>query len=634
MLRWNKVTIFMTFTFIFSLTLVHGADAAALSTRIAGNDRYMTAIAASQSGWTMGADTVVITTGENYPDALSAAPLAGKYNAPLLLAAPSGLSPETADELKRLRVKNVLIVGGTGVISTEVEKQLSAMGITVKRFSGQDRYDTGLAVAREVGTSQGIFVTSGLEFADTLAVAPIAAAKGMPILLVPSDDLTSNEKSFLAKLKSTRTVIVGGEAEITMNIQNQLPTAERIDGADAYERNVALLQYFKDSIDQTATYVATGEDFPDALSAAVLAQKGKNGLLLVKGNQIPAPVQTYLSSKVIKQITVFGGEGVIPSDTEYKITTLPALISVVKNLTVNIQEKQTYNLPKTVTIKTSQGNWEEVPVTWNLDTVSTQKAGTYYYSGTIGGYNGTVELALIVEALPTKADTLTAEVIQGSSYSLPESVIVTMSDQSTKELPVRWSTNPTVSILNKIGTYTFQGTVEGSNLKTSLTLKVSEDSAIIFKDSNLEWAVKYTLGRQSSSQPVYRSDVLNITSLDLKGHGLRDITGLEAFTNLTSVDLRNNFLTGAKLAPLQKLTNLKTLILGFNDLEQMTSLKSLVSLTSLDISYNVIKDLSPLRGLSRLNTLYLRGNTSQDYSPTRQYYNQLTEKDFFLEGYN
>lgn len=631
MLRWNKIAVLMTSLCIFTLTLVQGADAAALSTRLAGDDRYQTTIAASRSGWPMGSDTVVITTGENYPDALSAAPLAGKYNAPLLLVGPSGVSPEIANELKRLKAKNVHIVGGTGVISTEVEKQLSAMGMTIKRFSGPDRYDTALAVAKEVGTGQGIFVTSGLEFADTLAVAPIAAAKGMPILLVPGDDLTTNEKSFLAKLKSARTVIVGGETEIPISIQNQLPSPERIDGADVYERNAALLQYFKDSIDQSSTYVATGEDFPDALSAAALAQKGKNGLVLVKGNQIPAPVETYLTSKVIRQITVFGGEGVISPETEYTLTTLPALVAIVKNITVNIQEKQSYTLPKTVTIKTSQGNWEEVPVTWNLSTVSTQKAGTYFYSGTIGGYNGTVELELNVEALPSKADTLSAEVLQGSAYSLPGSVTVTMSDQSTKELPVIWSTNPTVSILNKVGTYTFQGTVEGTSLKTSLTLKVSEDAAIAFKDSNLEWAVKFTLGKQSSTQPVYRSDVLGITSLDLKGYGLRDITGLEAFTNLTSLDLRNNFLTGTKLAPLQKLTNLKTLSLGFNNLEQMTSLKSLISLTSLDISYNVIKDLSPLKGFSRLNTLYLKGNTSQDYSSTRQFYNQLTEKDFFLE---
>lgn len=630
MSRWNKIAIFITTLCISALTLVQGVYASTMTSRLAGDDRYLTAIAVSQRGWPTGADTVVLTTGENYPDALSAAPLAGKYNAPLLLVGPSGLRPETSSELKRLNTKKVYIVGGTGVIPDSVQSQLSLMGISSVRLAGQDRYDTALAVAKEVGTSQGIFVTSGLGFADALSVAPIAAGKGMPILLVPGDDLTPNEKSFLSKLKSKKTIIVGGDAEIPMNIRNQFLSAERIDGADAYARNVALLQYFGDTLNRTTTYVATGEDFPDALSAAALAQKDKNALVLVKGNQIPSSAQTYLAAKVIGQITVFGGEGVISSDTEYTLTALPALISAATNLTVTVQEKQAYNLPKTVTIKTSLGNWEEVPVTWNLANVSTQKAGTYYFSGMVSGYSDPVGLTLIVEPLPSKADTLTAEVIQGRIYSLPPTLKVTMSDSSIRDYSVSWSTSPTMSILSKVGTYTFQGTVDGTKLKASLTLKVSEDVAIKFNDSNLEWAVKFAVGKQTSNQPVYRSEVLKLTSLDAKGRGIRDLTGLEAFTNLTDLELGNNYLIGAKLAPLQKLTNLKSLSLEFNKLEQITSLKGLASLTYVNVSYNGIKDLSPLRGLTRLNTLYLVGNYTQDYSSTRLYYDQLTQKDFTL----
>ncbi|WP_425806451.1 cell wall-binding repeat-containing protein [Desulfitobacterium sp. Sab5] len=631
MSRWSKITLFIFSFCLFSITWVHGANATTTSSRLAGNDRYLTAIAVSQSGWPDGAATVVFTTGENYPDALSAAPLAGKYNAPLLLVGSSGLSPETLSELKRLNAKKAYLVGGTGVIPKSVESQLSLAGISMVRLAGNDRYDTALAVARVVGTSQGIFVTSGQEFADALSVAPIASGKGMPILLAPEQDLTSNEKTFLAKSKLKRTIIVGGEAEVPMSIQNQLPAPERIDGADAYERNVALLKYFGDSINLATTYVATGEDFPDALSAAALAQKDKNALVLVKGNQIPSTTKTYLAQKVIGQIQVFGGEGVIPYTTESSLIGLPALILKVTNLTVTVQEKQTFSLPKTVTIQTGQGDWQEVPVDWDLASVSTQKAGTYTYSGTVSGYSGKVVLTLIVEALPSKADTLTAEVIQGSSYSLPNTVKVTMSDNSIKEFPVTWTTSPTVSILSKVGTYTFQGTVDGTSLKVSFNLKVSEDAAITFKDSNLVWAIKYALGKQSSAQPIYRSDVLSITSLDAKGNGIRDLTGMEAFTNLTTLNLGNNYLKGANLAPLQKLTNLKSLNLSYNSLEQVTSLKSLTSLNSLDISYNYILDLAPLRSLTRLETLYLKGNSSLDYSATRLYYNQLTKKDFFLE---
>lgn len=628
---WNKIVILLTSLCIFTFTHLQGADATTTSSRLAGNDRYLTAIAASQNGWPQGASTAVLTTGENYPDALCAAPLAGKYNAPLLLVNSSGISAETASELKRLNTKKVYIVGGTGIIPKSVESQLALAGIASVRLAGQDRYDTALEVAKAVGTSNGIFVTPGESFADSLSAAPVAAGQGMPILLVPRDDLTQNEKNFLAKAKLKRTVIVGGESEISKTVQNRLPMSERIDGANAYDRNVALLKSFEDTLDRDTIYVATGENFPDALSAAALARKNKNGLLLVQDNTIPPSVQNYLATRLIGHMEIFGGAGVILPATEYNLTSLTARVVQLTEMTVRVKEKQTYDLPKTVSVKTNSGNWTEAPVTWNLASVSTEKAGKYIYSGTITGYYGDVRLTLIVEPIPSKVDAITAEVVQGGSYTLPDEVKVMMSDGSFRTFPVTWLTNPSVSILSKIGTYTFQGTVEGTKLQTSLKLIVSEDSAIAFKDSNLEWRVRYVLGRQSYSQPVYRRDVLSLTSLDVSGCGISDLTGLEAFTNLTSLDLSNNYLDEGKLTPIQKLTNLQSLNLAYNNLGKIDSLKNVNSLTSLNIRYNHISDFSPLKAFIRLDTLYLTGNASQDYSPTRVYYNQLTNKDFTLE---
>ncbi|ACL22482.1 Ig domain protein [Desulfitobacterium hafniense DCB-2] len=632
MFKWKKMAVFLVSLGIFTLTVAQSTDAAVLSSRVAGSDRYQTAIAASQSGWPTGSAAVVITTGENYPDALSAAPLAGKYDAPLLLTARTGLSPEAITELKRLKPKNAYIVGGLGVIPSPVDKQIAALGITVKRFAGKDRYDTALAVAREVGTKEGIFVTSGLEFADTLAVAPIAAAKGMPILLVPKDEMTANLENYLGRLRNTEIVIVGSEREVAKTIENKLPEGTRIGGADAYIRNIALLRYYEDSLDATKIYVATGESFPDALGAAALAQKGDHALILVKGNQIPPTVQNYLSAKVVSEITVFGGTGVIPAKTVEQLAALPAEIDEVKNITVNVKEKETYNLPGKVTVTTNKGNLVEVPVTWNLDNVSTQKAGTYYYRGEIEGYYTTVELTLNVEPVISRADTFTAEVVQGSKYNLPESVIVTLSDQTNKKYPVIWSSTPTVSMLNKVGTYSFQGTVGETGLTTTLTLKVSEDSAIKFNDSNLEWAVKFMMGKNASTQPIYLSDVLSLTHFDAEGYGIKDLTGMERFTNLQSLNLRNNLLVGSKLAPLQKLSNLQSLSLAFNDLEQVTSLKSLNNLTYLELQGNNILDYAPIKDMTRLTGLFLKGNPSHDYSPTRGFYDQLAEKDFDLDA--
>ncbi|WP_018212311.1 cell wall-binding repeat-containing protein [Desulfitobacterium hafniense] len=626
----NRISIMLISIGLFILTFSPMVSASTATTRLAGDDRYLTAIAVSQEGWTKGSETIVLTTGQNYPDALSASPLAGKYSAPILLVGAKGLDSETLAEIKRLSPKKAYIVGGTGVIPSSVESQLSSNGISAVRLAGQDRYETAMTVARSVGMSKGIFIVPGQSFTDTLSVAPIAAAEGMPIIPVPSDDLTKNQKTYFQKAKLSRVIIVGSQKEIPNTIRNIFSSPENINGADPYIRNIALLEHFGERIDTDRMFLATGDKYPDALAAAAYAKLNTNPIVLLSGNQIPPVVQNFFAKNYVDKITVLGGEAIISSATVSRLNGQIPTIEKIEDIDVNVVENQSYELPGKVSAETGNGNKVQVPVNWNLTNVSTDKAGTYYFTGTVNGYAGTVQLTLTVEAAPAKIDSFNAEIIQGKHYTLPETVTVTLSDYSTKEMPVRWSTAPTVSILNKVGTYTFQGTIEGTVLTTTLNLKVSEDKAITFKDGSFEWAVKYMLGKQSSSQPLYLSEALEIFSLDLKGYGIKDLTGLEVFTNLESLNLENNFLKGAELAKAQNLTNLKYLNLKNNEFEQISSLRSLTKLEFLDISMNEIKDFSPIRDLTRLTSLYLKGNLIEDYSPARLYYHQLKDKDFTL----
>jgi len=61
-----------------------------ISHRISGDDRYSTA------------DTVIIASGENFPDALCAAPLSKQYNAPILLSRITGYYTPVSSYYKNL----------------------------------------------------------------------------------------------------------------------------------------------------------------------------------------------------------------------------------------------------------------------------------------------------------------------------------------------------------------------------------------------------------------------------------------------------------------------------------------------------------------------------------------------------
>ena len=363
----SKQNSFLTFVLIIVLILAYApkANASTSTDRIAGFDRYATAVAISQSGWPNGADSAIIAFGEDFPDALSAGPLAQKYNAPILLTNSYGLNRDTVDELKRLKVKKVYIIGGPAVVSSNVVSQLALMQISSVRLAGQDRYETSLKVAEEVGVSQGVFVTTGMSFPDALSIGPIAGALKMPLLLVPPHDLTPSQKTFLNENEIPTSFIVYDNSELNYNVVSQFPNYEIIYGSDPYERNINLINRFADSLDLDKLYLATGELFPDALAASALVQKDKNALVLLQGDSIPYPARSFIRSKVISQLTILGGTSVISNFTESKLAALPAEIASVADVTDSIHEQEKYEPPKTVTAKTTSGSVEEIPVTWS-----------------------------------------------------------------------------------------------------------------------------------------------------------------------------------------------------------------------------------------------------------------------------
>lgn len=281
--------------------------------RIGGDDRYETAIRISNYGWEQ-SDTAVIAAGEDFADALCAAPLAKKYQAPILLSQKDELREGVVLELKRLGVGKVFIIGGTGAISDDVEDELKSLGIKCVRIYGADRYETSVEVAKYLGDSSEIAVAAGDNFPDALSIAPIAAKKGIPIILSQGSSLPQAVKQYLKYRNVSKTHVVGGEGAISKYVFNELSpyNPERLWGNDRYETNIAVLSKFLSDLDFEQIYIAAGRDFPDALSGSVLASRTSSPVILADEtyNKITSDfVGSKLSS--ISRINVFGGDGAI-----------------------------------------------------------------------------------------------------------------------------------------------------------------------------------------------------------------------------------------------------------------------------------------------------------------------------------
>ncbi|WML32617.1 cell wall-binding repeat-containing protein [Clostridium sp. OS1-26] len=304
---------------LFSSITVFAAQSTPSVKRLSGADRYATSAAVALNGWTQ-SNYAILASGENFPDAISAAPLAKKYDAPILLSEANSIPTETLNAIQQLKVKNIIIVGGTGSISAAVEKQLASSGIAVTRIFGQDRYETCIKIAEQLDNVTEIAVVTGESFPDALSISPIAVKRNMPIILVSHNEIPSVVKDYINSHKLTTTYVIGSGTSLNNAVLKGLSNIELVTGNDKYQVNLNIIDKFKSDLNLGTVYVASGEGFADALSGSILAGKNSNPLLLI-GND-PSIEKNYFANNSINisNINVLGGIGVVPDEIINKFT--------------------------------------------------------------------------------------------------------------------------------------------------------------------------------------------------------------------------------------------------------------------------------------------------------------------------
>lgn len=291
-------------------------------TRLAGADRYGTAVAISQSAFQPQSpgSAVTVASGANFPDAVAAGPVAAAQGGPLLLVPRDGALPTTVStELTRLKPSSVNIAGGTTAVSSLVESKLPGFGAgTVFRWAGQDRYETAAALAgiTNGGLGKTVFIATGASFPDALGGSAAAGRLGGALLLTDRLVLPAATASALTSGNPTKVVILGGTAVIDPAILTQvhalLPSTgvERWSGADRYA-TAASISSSTYPLGATTAYLASGENYPDALAGAPVAARAGAPLLLTGRDCVPASTRTELTRLGTTTVVVLGGTSAV-----------------------------------------------------------------------------------------------------------------------------------------------------------------------------------------------------------------------------------------------------------------------------------------------------------------------------------
>lgn len=304
--------------------------------RIAGPDRYATSVAASQRIFTS-SNYVILAGGDAPADALAASGLAGAAGgAPILLTESWQLIECVADEIERLAPTKVYVVGGTGVVSEDVIKDLHALqGLSaasaVERLGGRDRYETAQFIAEEIKWWKGpvarAIVVNGDTLVDAVAAAGLAYQKDMPIIPVKATAVPAYSAAALSSLGVSTSLVVGGSGVVGDEVMQKLPGASRIAaGTSRYDTAVKLAEYVvaNEGFNWGSVYVSSGVSIVDALAAAPVAGHNRNPMLFVMDWKVEQTTFDclYAHRNALYRVHIVGGEGVIPGWQQGQIDAL------------------------------------------------------------------------------------------------------------------------------------------------------------------------------------------------------------------------------------------------------------------------------------------------------------------------
>jgi len=304
-----------------------GVASVVKQTRIGGVDRYATACQLFDLHFS-GASSVVLASGTNYPDALSAIYLAGQLSTGVLTTDPNSLSTATKTELLTRAIKTVYIVGGSKAVSDVVASQISAMHvgnnasaplINVVRVAGPDRYETNRLVdTRAPAGATTAVVATGENFADALAVGPAVYRAAYPLVLTASKSLSPSALSTINALGIKHVIIVGGTSAVSSAVETALGQAGvnvdyRIAGVDRTDTAAQVAAWETDGLAGHDMYpalgsvgfsgtgtinAARGDNFADALAAGAVAGFEQSVIVLTTNpTTVGAGIPTYFAGR-------------------------------------------------------------------------------------------------------------------------------------------------------------------------------------------------------------------------------------------------------------------------------------------------------------------------------------------------
>lgn len=280
--------------------------------KLVGDNRYGTAIKVSQEGWTR-SDTVVIVNRNASLAGVIATPLATTYGAPILLSSKDVVPDNIINEIKRLKAKNIIIVGSTNDVSSKAVNVLKKTGASVARISGNNVSELSLNIAKAIDKHHDVnkaYIANGSSGEiDALTIAAKAGEDKQPIILTEKNSINSSVYNWLKSESLSDAYVIGGENVVSKDVLNKIDeivsanvSNNRVYGSDRHETNAAVIKKFYTDKNLDCLFVAKSNELIDAVTCGAYAATKKSPILINPTNYVSARhtevLGTYKANKV------------------------------------------------------------------------------------------------------------------------------------------------------------------------------------------------------------------------------------------------------------------------------------------------------------------------------------------------
>ena len=210
-------------------------------------------------------------------------------------------------------------------------------------LAGANRNETAALVADEnfASGANGVILATNGSFADALASASLAGAMDYPLLLTARDKLPGATAAAISYLSAGspgfKVIIIGGTNAVSPAVESEVKAligdkgfrVSRITGSTRYETASMIYSLNADTIDWSDTaIIASGTNFPDALSASSFAAYARAPIFLTNGQTLDESTTAALGSGAFRRVVIVGGNAAVSSSVERAVLMMPGVAKV------------------------------------------------------------------------------------------------------------------------------------------------------------------------------------------------------------------------------------------------------------------------------------------------------------------